>query len=65
MTLTILIIALWLTDGSVIYSEHPYGDADACEMGKANALPPLLARQDVIGGDAVCVTLESARSQHS
>lgn len=62
MSSFIMLVSLWLADGTVMYTHRSF---DAEDAAATVAVAEARAKFDAIGYDAKCVQLSSDRSQKS
>lgn len=65
MSIFIMLVSLWLADGTVMYTHRSFDAEDACYAAATVAVADARAKFDAIGYDAKCVQLSSDRSQKS
>ncbi len=65
MSIWILVITLWLTNGQVVYNAWSFDDEDQCETAKAERWLAAQTQFETTGSDAQCHEFDSAKSRHS
>jgi hypothetical protein len=65
MTLWILVMALWLSDGQILHAAIAFDTQDECEAEKPRQLEVARLQFNYAGSDALCVPLTAVRSQQS